>query len=185
MSSSLITENLFIAPGVDLQKENQSQYNSLITVVNFKKQDLRDRWSTAEGKKILAQWKGGRFDRKLLDTLVGRYYGHTDLRGIPLINEDLRGADLSKVDFYGSILTDTNLSNTDLSDSWLSESIIMGTKFNWANMEGTLLDNVEFNLNTNFLGVNLEKVNFNLAALLKEQAVTQQRIENLKKNIQD
>ena len=184
MSPTLITENLFIAPGIDLQKEDPDQYDSLITVVNFKKKDLQQRWHSPEGKRILAQWRGSKFDRVVLDQLVGRYYGHTDLRGVPLMEEDLSGANLSKVDFYGSILTEADLSNANLSDSWLSESIILGTKFNWANMEGTLLDNVEFDTKTDFLGVNLEKVNFNLAALLKEQALNQQRIDNLKKNTQ-
>jgi uncharacterized protein YjbI with pentapeptide repeats len=92
--------------------------------------------------------------------------------------------DLSKADFYGSILTRADLSGANLSDSWLSESVIVGTKFNWANMEGVLLDNVEFDVSTDFLGVDLNKVNFNLAALLKEQALNQQRIDNLKKNTQ-
>ncbi|MGF1522394.1 MAG: pentapeptide repeat-containing protein [Leptolyngbyaceae cyanobacterium] len=184
MGPTLITENLFIAPGVDLQKEEPSLYDSLLTVVNFKKEDLRERWRSSEGRRILAQWKGSGFDRGTLDSLVGRYYGQTDLRGIPLINEDLQNAELNHVDFYGSILTGANLSGANLSDSWLSESIILSAKFNWANMSGALLDNVEFNSYTDFLGVNLEKVNFNLAALLKEQAIAQQRIENLKKNIQ-
>jgi len=185
MGPTLITENLFIKPGVDLQKEDKSQYDTLIKIVNFNKQDLRERWRSPEGKQILAQGKGSRFDRSVLNTLVGRYYGHTDLRGITLVGEDLQGTDLSKIDFYGSVLTNANLSCANLSDSWLSESIVLGTKFNWANMEGTLLDNVEFDAGTDFLGVNLENVNFNLAALLKEQALVQQRIENLKKNTLD
>jgi uncharacterized protein YjbI with pentapeptide repeats len=184
MSPTLITDNLFIAPGVDLQKENPDQYNSLITAVNFKKSDLQQRWYSPEGKRILAQWRGSKFERSVLDQLVGRYYGHTDLRGVPLMEEDLKGAELSNVDFYGSILTNADLSNANLSDSWLSESTILGTKFKWANMEGALLDNVEFDNQTDFSGVNLERVNFNLAALLKEQAINQQRIESLKKNIQ-
>lgn len=184
MSLALITENLFIAPGVDLQKEDPTQRASLLMAVGFTKQDLRQRWHSPEGKRILAQWRGSRFDRAELDQLVGRYYGHTDLRGVLLMNEDLAGADLSQIDFYGSILTGADLSRANLSDSWLSESIILGTKFNWANMEGALVDNVEFDLKTDFLGVNLEKVNFNLAALLREQALNQQRIDNLKKNTQ-
>jgi hypothetical protein len=84
MSPALITENLFIAPGVDLQKEDPAQYDSLITVVNFKKADLQERWYSSEGKQILAQWRGSKFNRAVLDRLIGRYYGQTDLRGVPL-----------------------------------------------------------------------------------------------------
>jgi hypothetical protein len=81
----VITENSFIAPGVDLQKEDPAQRNALLTVVGFTKADLQQRWHSPEGKQILARWRGSKFDRAVLDQLIGRYYGHTDLRGVPLM----------------------------------------------------------------------------------------------------
>jgi hypothetical protein len=73
----------------------------------------------------------------------------------------------------------TNLSKADLRNSWISESNIKGAKFDWAVMDQALLDNVDFNNKTSFVGVNLNAVNFTLAALLQDLAVTQQRIANL------
>ena len=113
--------------------------------------------------------------------LVGKYYDHTDIRGIPLTSQNLKGINLSKIDFYSADLADTNFEGADLRDSWLSETNIKGTNFNWAKMDGVLLDNVDYDSHTSFIGVNLNSINFTLAALLQDLAVGQQRIAHLEK----
>ncbi len=171
-----ITPEFFIVPNANLDKGSQE----LMTMVNLSKEQLRDRWSTPAGRYILNRWKGNGFDRKVLDSLVGKYYDHTDLRGITLVKEDLTKADLSKVDFYGSILENSKLNFANLSDSWLSESNIKGTCFDYAKMQSVLIDNTEFDHKTSFTGVSLRAIDFNLAALLQNHATNQQRTENLK-----
>ena len=49
-------------------------------------------------------------------------------------------------------------------------------------VENTLLDNVRFNNKTQFLGVDLHKVNFTLATLLYDLALSQQRIQQLEQH---
>lgn len=176
MPSSEITPEFFINPGVDLQPGSQA----LLTMVNLSKPQLRQRWQTTPGQYIINSWKGNRFDRQVLESLVGKYYSQIDLRGIPLSRDDLNNVDLSGVDFYGANLENTTLKYANLSNSWLSESNIKGACFDWANMSGVLIDNVEFNSKTSFIGVNLKAVNFTLAFLLEDFATGQQRIENLK-----
>ncbi|KYC42115.1 hypothetical protein WA1_19145 [Scytonema hofmannii PCC 7110] len=171
-----ITPEFFILPNVNLDKGSQE----LMTMVNLSKEQLRDRWKTNEGRYILSRWKGNGFDRKILDSLVGKYYDHTDLRGVPLVKENLTKVDLSKVDFYSAILENSKLNFANLSDSWLSESNIRGACFDYAKMPDVLIDNTEFDGKTSFTGVNLKVVDFNLAALLQKHATNQQRIENLK-----
>ena len=170
-----IVENFFIKPGVDLGKDDED----LPKVINLSKQQLRDRWNTPKGREIFQAWKASNFDRSVLDSLVGKYYHHTDIRGIYLTGEHLENVDLSNVDLFGANLEKTNLSKTDLRNSWISESNIKGAKFDWAAMDRALLDNVEFSNKTSFVGVNLNAVNFTLAALLQDLAITQQRIANL------
>jgi uncharacterized protein YjbI with pentapeptide repeats len=171
-----ITPEFFINPGVDLQKGSQE----LLTMVNLSKEQLRQRWNKQQGQYILNKWKSNGFDRKIIDSMVGKYYGHTDLRGIYLNGEDLSRANLSEIDFYGSNLENTILKYADLSNSWLSESNIKGACFDCANMNGVLIDNVNFNNKTSFRGVNLNAINWNLALLVQDLANGQQRIENLK-----
>lgn len=48
-------------------------------------------------------------------------------------------------------------------------------------MDGVYVDNVDFNEKTAFVGVNLNTINFNLAILLQDLAITQQRVANLEK----
>lgn len=171
-----ITPDFFINPGQDLDQTSQE----ILTIVNLSKEQLRQRWNTQSGQYILSKWRGNKYDRKVLDSLVGKYYGHTDIRGISLAREDLTKVDLSKVDLYSSNLEDAVLKYANLSDSWLSESNIKGACFDFAIMKDVLIDNVEFNKKTTLTGVNLNTMNFNLAALLQDYATTQQRIENLK-----
>ena len=176
-----LTEALFIKPNIDIQN-SPDQRSVYMAAANLTRDDLRDRWKTPQGKTILAEWKGCRYERIVLEQLVGSFYGHLDLRGISLSGENLSEADLHGIDFFFSNFQGANLSGTNLKDSYLSESDIRGTRFDWADMEGVLLDNVLFDLNTSFLGVNLALVNFTLAVLLKQQALDQARIDSLKKN---
>lgn len=171
-----ITPDFFIKPGQDLDEKSQE----IRTIATLSKEQLWQRWNTQTGQYILSKWRGNKYDRKVLDSLVGKYYGHTDIRGIPLAREDLSKVDLSKVDLYRANLEDAVLKFANLSDSWLSESNIKGACFDFAIMKDLLIDNVEFNKKTSFIGVNLNTMNFNLAALLQDYATTQQRIQNLR-----
>ncbi len=172
-----VSQDLFIEPGVNLQKGDKD----LTTAVNLSKESLQNRWDTQKGKNILSIWKANNFDRSILDELVGKYYDHYDLRGITLINEDLSRVDLSSIDFFGANLENTSFEAADLTDSWLSESNLKGAKFDWAKMEQVLLDTVDFDQRTSFVGVNLNGINFTLAALLRDLALGQQRIVHLEK----
>jgi Ion channel/Pentapeptide repeats (8 copies) len=171
-----ITPEFFIVPGVNINPGSPE----LSTIVNLTKNELRDRWNTPAGRTILTRWKTNGFKRDVLDNMVGKFYDHTDLRGIPLINENLAWANLSKIDFYGAILEDSNFKNADFTDSYLSESIIEGACFDYAKMKDVLIDNVRFDYKTTFTGVSLRTIDFNLAAVLQEYAANQQRIESLK-----
>ncbi|MBN3875189.1 pentapeptide repeat-containing protein [Nostoc sp. JL23] len=171
-----ITPEFFINPGVNLDAGSQE----LLTMVNLSKEQLRNRWFTPAGQNILTRWKTNGFKRDVLDRMVGKYYEHTDIRGIPLVKENLTKANLSKVDFYGANLENTNFKNADLTDSYLSETNIKGACFDYAKMKDVLIDHVEFNNKTSFTGVSLRSIDFNLSALLQEYATNQQRIESLK-----
>jgi voltage-gated potassium channel Kch len=48
-------------------------------------------------------------------------------------------------------------------------------------MEGVFIDSVEYDSKNSFLGIDLATINFNLAALLRDLAITQQRINHLEK----
>lgn len=167
----------FIPSNVDLQpgKENYDRH------IRFSKVELRNRWDTEAGRLILKKWKDSNFDREQLNTLVGKLNGQMDLRGIPLSNESLESANLTHIDFYCANLEGANLSMSDLGGSWLSESNIKRTRFDWAKLDRAFIDNVTFDGRTSFIGVNLNAVNFTLAALLQDLAITQQRIENMQR----
>ena len=76
---NLLTLELFIRPGVDLA-QGDPDYT---TVISLQKEDLRKRWRTTAGAAILAEWRANNFDRQILDSRIGKFYGHTDLRGVP------------------------------------------------------------------------------------------------------
>ena len=171
-----ITPEFFINPGQDLDQQSQE----ILTIVNLSKEQLQQRWNTPKGQYIFSRWRGNKYDRKVLDSLVGKYYGHTDIRGITLAKENLSKVDLSKVDLYSANLENGVFKFANFHDSWLSESNIKGSCFDYAIMSDVLIDNVEFNNKTSFIGVNLNTMNFNLAALLQDFATAQQRIDNLK-----
>ena len=90
--------------------------------------------------------------------------------------------DLTNIDFFGADFSGTSLISTKLSGSYLSECNLCGACVNWAELDGTLLDNVHFDKYTSFLGVDLHKVNFTLATLLYDLALTQQRIQQLEQH---
>ncbi|BAY63690.1 pentapeptide repeat family protein [Calothrix brevissima NIES-22] len=173
-----ITPEFFIHPNVDLDTGD----DELLTIVNLTKEQLKNRWLTSAGQHILTRWRANGYKRHILDEMVGRYYGHTDIRGIPLVGEDLSRVDLSKIDFFSSNLENVNLKSANLTDSWLSESNIKGTCFDYARMNDVLIDKVEFNKKTSFTGVSLKVIDFNLSAMLQEYATNQQKIDNLKTN---
>lgn len=166
---------LFIPPDLNL-KEGDTAIESF---VNLSKEQLVSRWYTDDGKTILNQWKDSGFTKEKLLNLVGQYYDHIDLRGINLSHNNLTELDLSNIDFFAADFSESNLSKSNLSNSWLSETIICGSKFDWATMDSVLIDKANFDNNTTFYGVNLFKINFTLATLLKDLAEDQQRILTL------
>ncbi|MFA5933954.1 MAG: pentapeptide repeat-containing protein [Candidatus Paceibacterota bacterium] len=167
---------LFIEPNKNVTS-NESEYPTLI---NIKKSDLIARWDTEKGKEIINNLKSNGFSRDSISNSIGKLNDHYDLRGIKLSNLDLSNLDFSSIDFYGanfnkSILTNVNLTNTHLSETNLEDAIL-----DWSNMDRTLIDNIDFNENTSFNGVDLSRINFTLAALVRDLAITQQRIFHLK-----
>ncbi|WP_294344504.1 ion channel [Prosthecochloris sp.] len=168
-------EDGFIRPGFDLGKED----DGLQEIISFSKEALRARWDTKKGRQILRDWKASHFDRDILDSLIGRFYQHTDIRGIPLQGENMEDTDLSKVDLFGADMEKAHLRRSNLRDSWLSESNIKGAVFDWAELDQARFDNVKFDNTTSFVGVNLNAINFTLAAILQDLAINQQRIASL------
>ena len=169
--------DLFISPGVNLQSGDEH----LDVMVNLSAEALKDRWDTEEGISILSSWKASGFERSVLDKLVGRYYDHTDIRGISLAKETLKKVDLNSVDLYRANLESATFHEVNLKNSWLSEANIKGASFEWVDMTGVLVDNADFDHETKFSGVNLNSINFTLAALLQDVVVGQQRIEHLER----
>ncbi len=168
----------FIEPDANLVGAGNELRNRFATLDRV---ELRNRWTTPKGQAILAKWKESGFKREVVESLIGKFDGHLDLRGIPLRGEKLSGVNLAEVDFFSADLEDANFSQASLRNSYLSEANIKGTRFDWATMQGVYLDNVEYDTRTSFLGIDLATINFNLAALLRDLAITQQRINHLEK----
>jgi hypothetical protein len=169
---------LFIEPGVILVGASNEVRNRFATLG---RQEIRSRWATPTGESILTRWRESGFNRKVIESLVGMFEGHLDLRGISLREQKLSGVDLTDADFFSADLEAADLSQANLRNSYLSEANIRGTKFDWAVMERVYLDNVEYDSKTSFLGIDLATINFTLAALLRDLALTQQRISHLEK----
>lgn len=168
--------NEFIGPTVDISDKDSLEWKHF---ANLKKEALRERWCKPTGLGILNSLNAGRWSRETLERHVGKFAGQFDLRGIPLPNAELSKLDLSNIDFFYADLSGADLSYSNLSDSYLSESDISGARFDFAVLNRALLDNVRFNSSTRFLGVNLHAVNFTLATLLYDLALSQQRIQQL------
>lgn len=143
------------------------------------KEMLQRRWHEQEGLDLLHTLLGNGFAREVLQSQVGKIYGKYDLRGMPLSAKNLQGVDLSYCDLFAADLSEADLSRGNLRDCLLSEADVRGTRFDWCDMSGAYVDKVEFDLRTSFLGVNLEAINFNLAALLREAALSQQVVLDL------
>lgn len=173
------TYPVFVSPNVDLRNATDPDLN---TFVHLPKNVLQERWKDSEGQRILHVLKGNKFDRAVLSANVGKIYGKYDLRGIPLNGEKLRGLDLSDCDFFASSFEGADLSTSNMNGAYLSESNIKGAAFDWCKMDGVLVDNVQFDYRTSFKGVDLNRINFTLAALLREAAISQQVIEDLEAN---
>ena len=173
--ASVLTAGPFIRPGINLHRGIAEQAKALTAIVNLKHLDVRDRWHTLAGRTIRDQWQASGYQRSKLNELVGGYYGRADLRGIPLSKADLSGANLSYIDFFFSDFSAANLSQSDLTGSWLSEANIKSTQFYGTKMDGVILDNVDFDEKTSFLGVNLVTLHFDITffSLLRQQTIEQ------------
>ena len=172
---SRLDEYNFIKPGEDIQPDD----NEWAIVARLSKEGLKERWETERGKALREKLIAARLDNAMLHNEVGLFNGHFDLRGIDLSGRDFSKQDLGKIDFFSANLSGCSFEAADLHDTFLSECDIRGAKFDWANMDGVLLDNVDFDVKTSFAGVDLNKINFTLAALLQEMAISQQRIQHL------
>ena len=64
----------------------------------------------------------------------------------------------------------------------MSECNIQGANFQWSILKNTLLDNVKFDYNTQFLGVDFNSINFTLAEALRDLVIQQQRIQQLEQH---
>lgn len=173
-----MADNRFIPPGENIG----AGHPHVRHYAQMPADDLRHRWTAPEGKNLLKELDSRNFDREVLRERLGRLYDHYDLRGAPLAGSAFAGRDLSQIDFYASDLRDADLSRCDLTGTYLSECDISGAKFDWASMDGVLLDNVRYDVRTSFLGVDLNRINFTLAARLHDMAMIQQRISDLRRD---
>jgi hypothetical protein len=170
---------LFIAPYQNIGLSSGLEWQHY---ANLTKSEIRERWQTPMGQGILKNLHAHRFSRQILERHVGKFADKFDLRGIPLNGVDLSNLDLSDIEFFYADFSGGNFRNCNLSGSHLSESDLSGAAFDWATLDNALLDNVKFNRNTSFMGVDLHKVNFTLATLLYDLALSQQRIQQLEEH---
>src|SRR5437870_4899506 len=108
-----LDQHFFINPGVNVCKVNVE----LCTIVSLSKEKLKERWNTTKGQYILTTWKTNGFRRDILDSLVGKYYGHTDIRGINLSKEIVRNADLTYIDLFCANLADATFERCNFGES--------------------------------------------------------------------
>lgn len=144
------------------------------------RQVLTQRWSSVEGRRIIADWKANGFSRVSIERLVGKLGGKLDLRCIPLSNESLRQQDLSDCDLYGADFRQADLYNADLRHSYLSEAQIQGAALSWIKVDDTFADNVRFDRSTKLLGIDLSGINTNFAFHFIAESRDQQRIAELR-----
>jgi hypothetical protein len=170
---------LFIPPSINITSPDTLEWKHY---AHLSRDDIKRRWSSSAGKGLLQALSVGGYSRTTLDAQVGRIFDKYDLRGIPLNAENLSGLDLSDVDFFSADLSGADLRRANLSESYLSECDVRGARFDWAKLDNTLMDNAKFDHHTCFLGVDLRGVNFTLATLLYDLALTQQRIQQVKQH---
>ncbi len=167
---------LFITATHDINDSSSLEWKHY---TNLPKDNIKSRWLTPMGKGLLNSLMSENFSREAFDKHLGKIYGKFDLRGIPLQNTKLDGKDLANIDFFFADLSGSSLVSVNLSGSYLSECNLKGARLDWATLNDALLDNVQFDNKTSFLGVDLHKVNFTLATLLYDLALSQQRIQQL------
>jgi hypothetical protein len=102
-----------------------------------------------------------------------------NLRGAFLTGANLSSTDLRGVNFSGAFLTGTNLSDANLSDANLSGAFLSGANLSGANLSGAnlsgafLLDahleNISWNEETKWEGIQGLETGFNLPEALKQQ----------------
>jgi len=176
MAEARIAADLFIPSGSRID----ASHPEVRRFATASWEDLRRRWESARGVTILQNLMATHFQRETLEQSVGRLYENYDFRGIPLRGADLSRTDLHNIDFYAADLRDAKLVGCNLTNTHFSEADIRGADFSFAQMNDSFLDNAKYDLNTKFVGVDIRYVNFNLAALLQDQARAQQRIAHLK-----
>lgn len=169
-------DSLLVSPGVNV---NESHPN-VEAIGRASKPFLRQRWHTAKGKRIIETLLQSKFSRESIEGNLGKCYGKFDLRGAPLSEMKLNQLDLSSIDFYAADLKRSNFYGSKLDGSFFSEADIRGARFDFALMEDVFLDRARYDRKTTFTGVDVRKINFNLAVLLQDQVRSQQRIEHLK-----
>ncbi|HEY0393333.1 MAG TPA: ion channel [Candidatus Elarobacter sp.] len=167
----------FIPPGESLR----TGHPDLIKFAKASKEDLVERWASAEGQLILATLLANDWDRTSIEAQVGSLYDHLDLRGCPLRDADLQGRDLSNIDFFAADLSGANLTGANLAGAHFSQAHIRGTIFDWTRLSGAFFDDADYSERTSMIGVDLNAVNFNRAILLYDQARLQQRIDHLQR----
>jgi hypothetical protein len=175
-AEQLVSGTLFIRPGERVDGEHQD----VRRFATASREDLRRRWITLDGRNLLRKLTDAGFRRDVMEASLGRLYENYDLRGIPLRGFDLSNNDLHNVDFYAADLRNAKLVGCNLTNTHFSEADIRGADFSFSRMNDAFLDNAIYDLKTTFTGVDIRNVNFNLAALLEDQARTQQRIAHLK-----
>lgn len=166
-----------VPPGEDVD----AQHSSVATHASASKEDLQARWMSPEGVRIVETWAAGNFNRSYLESKIGRFFGKIDLRGVNLSAKNLSNVDLGGCDFYGAVFRKAHLVQSNLDFSYFSEADIRGADLSWSSARDAFFDNVIFDQATKLLGVPLQSVNFNLAALLYDQARTEQRIAHLER----
>ena len=173
-----MTNSIFIDANTNL-KIGSDRYEHFISL---SKKELSERWLTPEALELIESLEKNKFGSDVLKEKIGKLNDKFDLRGINLSNKILSGINLSNIDFYAANFSNSNLSGSNLNGSYLSEANLIGTNFSWSSMEDALIDNVEFDNSTNFLGVALNKANLSFAVLVYDLALTQQRIAQLEKS---
>lgn len=169
--------------GVDLipaGRNLDSDHPDISAYANATPEELRTRWTSENGRAFVTDWASASYDRSFLESNVGRFFGKVDLRGIDLAGKNLARKDLSGCDLFAALLRHTQLVQSNLDSSYFSEADIRGADLSWSSARDAFFDNVIFDQSTKLLGVPLQSVNFNLAALLYDQARTEQRIAHLK-----
>lgn len=170
--NSSSVRNLIIGSGVDISRD----HGDYPWMARLSREEIVSRWESDYGKQIISRWRGNNYSRETLDTLVGRFNGKTDIRGIQITYEKLENIDLSDCDMFSANLSSSTFKFCNLSESYLSECKIQGTKFNYCRMKDVLIDNTLFDRKTSIIGVDLDKINFNLAWSLRSQSIAQQKI---------